>query len=128
MDHNPVVWFEIYVSDLQRAKAFYEAVLGVTLRAMETPEMNGPPMQMLFFPGDPNKAGAAGALVRMESFPVGGGSVLVYFGCEDCAVEAGRVTKAGGRMLEAKTAIGPYGHIALFVDTEGNRIGLHSMK
>lgn len=127
MAHNPVVWFEIYVSNMPRAKAFYETVLGVSLRAMETPPMDAP-MQMLFFPGEPTAGGASGALVKMQGVPVGGGSTLVYFACEDCAVEAGRVAKAGGQIFKPKTAIGPYGHIALFKDSEGNMVGLHSMK
>lgn len=127
MTHNPVVWFEIYVSDMPRAKAFYETVLGVSLRAMKTPQTD-PPMQMLFFPGEPNAGGASGALVKMQGVPVGGSSTVVYFACEDCAVEAGRVAKAGGQIVKPKTAIGPYGHIAFFEDSEGNRVGLHSMQ
>jgi predicted enzyme related to lactoylglutathione lyase len=127
MAYNPVVWFEIYVSDMNRARAFYETVLGVGLRAMDTPPMD-PPMQMLFFPGEPDAGGASGALVKMAGVPVGGGSTLVYFACEDCAVEAGRVAKAGGKVFKEKTSIGPYGHIALLIDTEGNMVGLHSMK
>lgn len=128
MNYNPVVWFEIYVTDMQRAKAFYETVLGITLRPIDPPAMGDGPTQMLFFPGEPSNGGAGGALVRMEGFPVGAGSVLVYFACEDCAVEAGRVAAAGGAVQRKKTPIGPYGHIALIVDTEGNMVGLHSMK
>lgn len=128
MSHNPVVWFEIYVSDMKRAKVFYETVLGVTFHTLEAPPTAGPPMQMEFFPGKPDAAGASGALVKMEGAPVGGGSTLVYFASEDCAIEAGRVAKAGGKVFREKTSIGPYGHIALFVDTEGNMVGLHSMK
>ena len=128
MTHNPVVWFEIYVSDMARARAFYEAVLRVSLRPEAAPPMEGPPMEMLFFPGEPNLGGASGALVKMAGVPVGGGSTLIYFACEDCAVEAGRVAQSGGKVFKDKTSIGPYGHIALFTDTEGNMIGLHSMK
>jgi hypothetical protein len=114
---------------MARAQRFYESVLGVTLQAMPVPasEPGAPAMQMLFFPGDPERAGCAGALVRMEGAPVGGGSTIVYFSCADCALEAGRVASAGGKIFKTKTAIGPYGHIALIVDTEGNMVGLHSM-
>ncbi|HEX5056603.1 MAG TPA: VOC family protein, partial [Gammaproteobacteria bacterium] len=54
--------------------------------------------------------------------------VLVYFGCEDCAVEESRVGKAGGSIKRPKMSIGQYGFISLVFDTEGNMIGLHSMK
>jgi predicted enzyme related to lactoylglutathione lyase len=53
---------------------------------------------------------------------------MVYFGCEDCAVEAGRVAQAGGQVMKEKFSIGPYGFIAIAADPEGNVFGLHSMK
>lgn len=71
--------------------------------------------------------GAGGALVKMDGVP-SGGSTLVYFGCEDCAIEAARVVPAGGCIHREKMSIGPYGFIALAVDTEGNMFGLHSMQ
>ena len=130
MKHNPVVWFEIYVADMARAKAFYEAVFQIQLNALPTPpgdaSANG--MQMLAFPADMNLGGAGGALVRMEGVPPGPGGTLVYFGCEDCAVEQARVEQAGGRVHQAKFSIGEFGFCALLVDTEGNMVGLHSMK
>ena len=61
------------------------------------------------------------------TIPSGGNSTLVYFGCEDCAVEAARVVPAGGKIFREKASIGQYGFIALAIDTEGNMIGLHSM-
>jgi predicted enzyme related to lactoylglutathione lyase len=121
---NPVVWFEIYVQDMPRAKAFYEAVLALRLDRLETPDAG--PVEMWAFPMQQDGAGAAGALVRMEEVPSGGNSTLVYFSCQDCAVEAGRVAAHGGTVMREKFAIGPYGFIALVVDTEGNMIGLHS--
>jgi predicted enzyme related to lactoylglutathione lyase len=72
--------------------------------------------------------GAPGSLVRMPGFPSGGNSTLVYFSCADCAVEAGRVVAAGGRIQKEKMSIGQYGFIALAYDTEGNMFGLHSMQ
>ena len=69
-----------------------------------------------------------GEMVKMEGFKSGGNSVLVYFSCEDCAVEAGRVVGAGGRIHKEKFSIGQYGFIALAVDTEGNMFGMHSLK
>jgi len=66
--------------------------------------------------------------VHMPGFPSGGNSVLVYFSCDDCAVEEGRVVKSGGKVHRPKMSIGHYGFITLAVDTEGNMFGLHSMK
>jgi len=120
---NPVGWFEIYVQDMDRAKAFYETVFGAQLSKLETPDL-----EMWAFPMKPGGSGAAGALVRMPGFPSGANSVLVYFACTDCAVEAARAAKAGGRIEKQKMSIGQYGYIALAVDPEGNMIGLHSMQ
>ncbi|MDD5320552.1 MAG: VOC family protein [Methylococcales bacterium] len=132
---NPVVWFEIYVQDMERAKAFYEAVLAVNLEKMPAPteemckEGN---MEMWSFPADKNTAkttyGACGMLVKMEGFPPGSGATIVYFGCEDCAIEAARATENGGSIFKEKMSIGEHGFIALVYDTEGNMIGLHSMR
>ena len=122
MAQNPISWFEIYVQDMQRARSFYEAVLRVELRLLNpgTPELWA-------FPATMTGYGAGGALARMEGVAPGGNSTLVYFSCEDCAVEASRIPAAGGRILKEKTSIGEYGAIALAYDTEGNLFGLHSM-
>jgi len=126
MKQNPVGWFEIYVSDMPRARAFYEAVLGVELSPLEAPSESGMMVEMWSFPMGENLPGAAGALARMDGVSPGGGGTLVYFSCDDCAVEAGRVAGAGGRVEREKMSIGPYGFIALAHDTEGNLFGLHS--
>lgn len=129
MTTNSVNWFEIYVQDLQRAQTFYESVLQVNLETLNPPEMDDSPrIEMLAFPGDMERYGANGALVRMDGFPSGGNSTLVYFSCADCAVEAGRVAASGGRIQREKMSIGEYGFIALAFDTEGNLFGLHSMQ
>ena len=125
MSKNPVGWFEIYVQDINRAKGFYEAVLNIKLERLNTKSPEMP--EMWAFPMVRDGAGATGALVKMSGFPSGGNSVLVYFVCADCATEAGRVAKAGGRIQREKFPIGDYGFIALAVDTEGNMFGLHSM-
>lgn len=122
---NPVGWFEIYVQDMARAKAFYETVFGVQLTKLADTEF-----EMYAFTMNSEGYGASGALIRIPGYPPAGAvanSVLVYFHCIDCAVEASRVVQAGGRIESPKKAIGPYGHIALVVDSEGNTIGLHSM-
>ena len=59
---------------------------------------------------------------------VGGGGTIIYFGCEDCAVEAEKAARAGGQIHKPKMSIGQYGFISLVTDTEGNMIGLHSLK
>ncbi|MGY0504710.1 VOC family protein [Luteimonas sp. e5] len=131
---NPVVWFEIYVQDMARAQRFYEQVLGVKLETLAAPEGEASGMHMLSFPGSMENGGASGALVKVEGAASGGGNAsgpagtMVYFGCEDCAVEAGRVQAAGGRICQDKFAIGEYGFCAIATDTEGNTFGLHSMK
>lgn len=124
MNGNPVVWFEIYVQDMPRARRFYEAVFATTLQPLPDP---GGESEMFAFPMSEGGDGAAGALVRMQGAPSGGGGTLVYFRCADCAVEAGRIAAAGGRVERPKFSIGQFGFIALAVDTEGNMIGLHSM-
>lgn len=123
MQRNPVGWFEIYVQQMPRAKAFYEHVFKLQLSPLEMPGV-----EMLMFPMDPNAAGAPGALIKMEGFPSGGNSVLVYFSCQDCAVEAQRAADNGGHVFKSKFSIGEHGFIALVTDTEGNMIGLHSMQ
>lgn len=128
MKPNPVVWFELYTQDIQRARAFYESVFKCQLEALKTPEGVAPGMQMLSFPGDMTSMGAGGALVRMDGVSPGGGGTVVYFACDDCAVEQGRVEKAGGKVFRPKFSIGQYGHCALVTDAEGNLIGLHSMQ
>ena len=126
MTANLVHWFEIYVQDTARARRFYERVFEVGLEQLAAP---GPGVdEMWMFPSEQKAAGAAGALVRMEGGPSNGNSVIVYFSCDDCAVEARRVPSAGGKIRKDKFAIGQYGFIALVDDTEGNVIGLHSLK
>lgn len=127
MDYNPVVWFEIYVADMARAKAFYETMLGIQLKPLPMPDGMEMQMEMMAFPGSSESGGATGALVRMEGVSQGMAGTLVYFTCNDCAVEAARAAKAGGRIERPKFSIGPYGHIALCTDSEGNMFGLHSM-
>ena len=131
MNPNPVVWFEIYVQDMARAKAFYETVLQRTLAQMPPPTDTFTDMEMWAFPSDKetsmNSYGACGMLVKMAGVPSGGGGTLVYFGCDDCAVEAARAVANGGSIFKEKMPIGEHGFVALVFDTEGNMIGLHSM-
>jgi uncharacterized protein len=128
MKSNPVGWFEIYVQDMPRAKAFYEAVFQGKLDELKNPDPESfEDMEMWAFPMEPEGSGASGALVRMAGCP-SGGSTLVYFSCDDCAVEAKRAASHGGKVFKDKVSIGDYGFIAMVEDTEGNMIGLHSMQ
>lgn len=130
MSINAVVHFEIYVEEMARAKAFYESVFGCTLSHLPSPTP-GMAMDMWAFPMDKDAGmssyGSGGMLVKMDGFTPGAGGTLVYFGCEDCAVQAGRAAAAGGSLVQEKMSIGEHGFCALVRDTEGNVIGLHSM-
>jgi predicted enzyme related to lactoylglutathione lyase len=125
MKMNPVGWFEIYVSDMTRARAFYEQVLGLQLSSLGSPT---PEVELWAFPMDREASGASGALASMKGQQPSGNSTIVYFHCADCAVEAQRVPSAGGKILKEKFSIGQYGFIAMIADPEGNVVGLHSMK
>ena len=121
-----VGWFDIYVDDMDRAQAFYETVLETTLESMDDP--NDPSVVMRTFVDDYASHGAGGALVKLEHASPGPGGSMVYFSCEDCEVEQSRVIDAGGQIARPKFAIGDHGNVSLIIDTEGNMVGLHSMK
>lgn len=123
MTHNPVRWFEIYVQEMDRAKKFYESVFQTKLEKLEMQEP-----EIWSFPMLKDRMGASGALVKMKGVSSGGNSTIVYFGCDDCAVEESRVQTSGGRIEKSKFSIGQYGFISLVYDTEGNMIGLHSIE
>jgi predicted enzyme related to lactoylglutathione lyase len=123
---NPVRWFEIYVQDMPRARRFYENVFLTQLSRTEATAKDG--IEYWSFPSmSMDTPGSSGALVKMDGVPSGGMGSLVYFACNDCAVEAKRAEEFGGRIKDGKMSIGPHGFIALVYDTEGNLIGLHSM-
>src|SRR4051812_2319207 len=120
---NAVGWFEIYVQDVKRAVAFYETVFEVKLQ-----ELPSPVIKMQAFPMMPDKPGCPGALVHMPGKSSGDGGTIIYFSCDDCAVQATRSVQNGGKIFKEKFSIGNYGFISLVYDTEGNMIGLHSMR
>lgn len=125
MSVNPVCWFEIYVDNIERARKFYESVFQLKLERLNSPSEHSD-MELWAFPMEMDRWGAGGALVKMSGMSPGGNSTLVYFACDDCAVEASRVAQAGGRIQQEKMSIGEYGFIALAFDTEGNMFGMHS--
>lgn len=120
-----VGWFEIPVLDMNRAKTFYEAVFGIKIQVEQFGET-----KMGWFPSshDPEARGASGSLVQNPLFykPSANGT-LVYFSSPGIDYEMRKVEEAGGVLLQEKTLIREdIGYMALFLDTEGNRIALHS--
>jgi predicted enzyme related to lactoylglutathione lyase len=121
--NDVAVWFEIPVTDLDRAAAFYQTVFAKPLKR----EAYGSEMTMAVFdwPG----ANVKGALVHGPHFTPGADGVLVYLNAgPDLAAPLARVESAGGKVVVGKTLIcDQYGYYAVVMDTEGNRVALHSM-
>ena len=90
MKTNPVVWFEIYAQDMDHAKKFYESVFQVKLE-----RLNSQDLEMWSFPMVMDLMGASGVLVKMEDFPSGGNSTLVYFSCADSLPSWAKLVKVG---------------------------------
>jgi len=122
---NMVSWFEIYVADMDRAKAFYETVLGKPLKRLPVPETLG--MEMWAFPWTEGAPNAAGALVKSDMGQPSGSGTIVYFDSEDCS-EVGLVDEAGGEVLLPKTPVEGFGYFCLISDSEGNTVGFFSQK
>jgi uncharacterized protein len=125
INHNVVGWFEIPVTDMERATRFYEAVFEFRLTRSKMGSV-----EMAFFPGVENSIGSGGSLVcyHDRSIPSADGT-LIYFTAfsGDVSVELDRAVAAGGKVLMPKTIISPeIGHMAMFLDSEGNRVALHA--
>ena len=120
-----VTWFEIACSDFDRARRFYETIFGVTLQDMPVPGQ-----KMAAFPVDWEKGEIGGTIVQREqSRPSSEGTLVYLHGGPDLQVVLDRVVQAGGRVAMPKTPIPMEnaGYMAVFVDTEGNLVGLTSM-
>jgi len=123
---HAINWFEIPVSNFDRAKTFYETILGYTMR-----ERQGGAMRMAFFQHDQGEEGRGGAIVYDPEFytPSANGS-LIYLNCEpEIQLVVDRVITAGGKILQNKTEVAAtqdLGYWALILDSEGNRIALHA--
>lgn len=117
-------WFEIPAKDFKRATAFYAKILDAQIHVDPSPKM-----QYAYLPSDPQKGGFGGAIASGENFvPAMTGTTVYLDGGSDLSVPLGRVESAGGKVILPKTAIGENrGFIALFIDTEGNKVGLHSL-
>lgn len=121
---HATTWFEIPTRDIDRAAAFYGAILGVELKR-ET--FFGVPHAL--FPTD-GKDAVGGALIHDPAIAPSTSGSLVYLNAgneQNLEAIVGRVAGAGGKVLQGKTSIGPNGFIAVVVDSEGNRAGLHAV-
>ncbi|MEW7280285.1 VOC family protein [Aquimarina sp. 2201CG1-2-11] len=123
---NAVNWFEIPVSDYERAKKFYSEILGATITDHHMEEKK---IKYGIFPYDMENNKVGGAIVQMEGInPSKDGSTVYLNGGDDLSIPLSRVAKAGGNIVMKKTDIDENGFIAQFIDTEGNRVALHSMQ
>ena len=126
MKVTTVGWFEIPVADMERAIKFYETVFETKLSRNKMG-----PLDMAWFQWDEvNGKGAGGTLVQFPGFykPSQEG-VLIYFSSPDLKEELGRIEHAGGTIVVPRKEISPdVGFMAVFTDSEGNRIALHSRK
>ncbi|MEQ1796518.1 MAG: VOC family protein [Lacibacter sp.] len=123
---NAISWFEIPAIDIDRAQKFYESIFLFKMNALDVPSM-----KMRMFPLDDPMKGVGGTLVDSGGFhkPSATDGPLIYLnGNPDVQIVLSRVEAAGGKIMMPKTEISPeYGYMAVFFDTEGNRIALHSV-
>lgn len=123
---NAISWFEIPATDLARATRFYEAIFGVSLIPMDMDNI-----KMRMFPLDDMMNDVGGAVVDSGGFhkpSLTEGPLIYLNGNPDLQLVLDKVEAAGGKIMVPKTEISPeYGFMAVFIDTEGNRIGLHSV-
>jgi len=119
---NAINWFEIPAANFDRAVRFYKEILKTE---MQLEAMMG--SEMAFFPSED---GVGGAVVSGDGYePTDKGSLVYLNGGEDLSAALSRVEKAGGKVIVPKTQISPeMGYFALFIDTEGNKVALHSPK
>ncbi|APV50075.1 glyoxalase [Betaproteobacteria bacterium GR16-43] len=118
--HNRTVWVDIPVADLDRAAKFYNAVLALPIHKVAA---NGVNFCVL-----DHGEGNGGCLIASKDAVTSKG-ILVYMNVNGRIRDA--VAKAvanGGKVLEDTVAIGPHGFRAVVLDSEGNRIALHSEK
>ncbi|TKC00160.1 VOC family protein [Pedobacter cryophilus] len=119
---NSLNWFEISVTDINRAKTFYEAVFGIKMDQMEMMDA-----QMAFFPMEEGNGKASGALVQSTMHKPSAEGAIIYLNANpDLSDALSKIEPAGGKITMPKTPIGEFGFMAFFMDTEGNSVALHS--
>lgn len=121
---NALNWFEIPAQDIARAKGFYESIFNVKMEDM--PEMMG--MKMSSFPAEMGNGKVSGAVVQSQMHVPSKDGAVVYLNANPSIQNViDRIEKSGGKVMMPKTQISPeIGYMAFFVDTEGNKIGLHA--
>jgi len=123
---NAVSWFELPATDLDRAQKFYETLFDMNMIPVDFPNL-----QMRMFPLEDMQNGIGGAICKAEGFYKASATdgPLVYLnGNPDVQNILDKVEAAGGKVIVPKTEISPeYGYMGVFIDTEGNRVGLHSV-
>jgi predicted enzyme related to lactoylglutathione lyase len=118
--HDVINWFEIPVTDIARAVKFYEAIFGIKLQVSR-----GEGFSSANFP---HNGGVGGGLVQGDGYAPNAGGTLIYLNANpDLSAVLERVERAGGQRVKPKTDIGENGFFAIILDSEGNRIALHSM-
>lgn len=120
---NMAVWFDIPVKNLDRAMKFYSKVFSVELS-----KMSESPKGYAMFPYSEEGAVMSGGLVEDPERVSENGTLLYFNGGEDLSVPLAKVSEAGGLVLQEKTSVGENGFMAIFQDTEGNRLAMHSNK
>jgi uncharacterized protein len=122
---NAIGWFDIYVEDLDRATKFYEKTFDQKFEDMNDPSGE---TKMKAFPTEMTSYGSSGALVKSKYSKPGVGGTMIYFSVEDCSTIEPKAKKAGGKIIQPKFSIGQFGFVSILEDSEGNLIGLSSMK
>ena len=121
---NAINWFEIPATDYERAKTFYNTILGIEIADMPMPEG-----KYGMYPFDQENNGVGGGIMQMEGINPSAEGVTIYLnGGDDLSDPLSRVEAAGGKIIMPKTNIGGNGFMAQLMDTEGNRVALHSWK
>lgn len=121
MQTHAVGWFEIATSDIGRAQKFYETTMDLKLQPQE---MDG--FKMAWFPSHGEAYGSCGALVNGDGYKPSTEGTVVYFMTENIAKFMEKVEANGGKKLSETMDIGEHGFCAFFMDTEGNKLGIHS--
>ena len=123
MKKNVVGWFELPVKDFFRAKKFYSSLFDIEMADLPMPDV-----KMAAFPMNQGAEGATGAIIEADGYEPATVGALVYFSCEDVEFKLTKALELGGEIVIPKTSIGEHGFIGHFIDLEGNKVALHSMK
>ncbi|WKN43080.1 VOC family protein [Tunicatimonas pelagia] len=122
---HAINWFEIPVRDFARAQSFYQLLFNASLTPQEPDETGS---TMAFLPADMEDGGIGGCIISGPEYEPSEAGALVYLnGGDNLSVPLSRVEQAGGKIVMPKTSIGEHGFMAQFIDTEGNKLAIHSI-